>query len=79
MQQPKNQLPDSADHTDVIADMKNELKKSREREGQLLTLVQQMQSDLDKLIKPRQNPTLAYLIYEIQKQYWRDENERPSV
>ena len=50
-QQPKNQLPDPVDHTDVLADMKNELKKSQEREEQLLALVQQLQSDLDELKK----------------------------
>ena len=50
-QQPKNQLPDPVDHTDVLADMKNELRKIQEREEQLLALVQQLQSDLDELKK----------------------------
>ena len=50
-QQPKNQLPDPVDHTEVLADMKNELKKSQEREEQLLAIVQQLQSDLDELKK----------------------------
>lgn len=50
-QQPKNQLPDPVDHTEVLDDMKNELKKSQEREEQLLTIVQQLQSDLDELKK----------------------------
>ena len=50
-QQPKNQLPDPVDHTDVLADMKNELKKSQEREEQLLAIVQQLQIDLDELKK----------------------------
>lgn len=50
-QQPKNQLPDPVDHTDVLTDMKNELKKSQEREEQLLAIVQQLQSDLDELKK----------------------------
>lgn len=51
VQQPKQQYPDPVDHTDVLADMKNELKKSQEREEQLLALVQQLQSDLDELKK----------------------------
>lgn len=51
MQQPKNQLSDPVDYTDVLADLKNELEKSQEREEQLLTLVQQLQSDLDELKK----------------------------
>ena len=50
-QQPKQQLPDPVDHTEVLADMKNELKKSQEREEQLLAIVQQLQSDLDELKK----------------------------
>ncbi|TWT26561.1 MerR family transcriptional regulator [Planomicrobium sp. CPCC 101110] len=50
-QQPKNQLRDPVDHTEVLADMKNEMKKSQEREEQLLALVQQLQSDLDELKK----------------------------
>lgn len=50
-QQPKNQLPDPMDYTEVLDDMKNELKKSQEREEQLLTIVQQLQSDLDELKK----------------------------
>ena len=50
-QQPKNQLPNPVDHTDVLVDLKNELKKSQEREEQLLALVQQLQSDLDELKK----------------------------
>jgi DNA-binding transcriptional MerR regulator len=50
-QQPKQQLPDPVDHTEVLADMKKELKKSQEREEQLLTIVQQLQSDLDELKK----------------------------
>lgn len=50
-QQQKNQLPDPVDHTEVLADMKNELKNSQEREEQLLALVQQLQSDLDELKK----------------------------
>lgn len=49
MQQPKQQLPDPVDHTEVLADMKNDLKKSQEREEQLLTFVQQLQSDLNEL------------------------------
>lgn len=48
-QQPKQQLPDPVDHTEVLTDLKNELKKSQEREEQLLALVQQLQSDLDEL------------------------------
>ena len=48
-QQPKNQLPDPVDHTDMLADLKNELKKSQEREEQLLVIVQQLQTDLDEL------------------------------
>ena len=50
-QQPKNQLPNPVDHTEVLTDMKNELKKSQEREEQLLAIVQQLQSDLDELKK----------------------------
>ena len=50
-QQPKHQLPDPVDHTEVLADMKNELKKSQEREEQLLAIVQQLQADLDELKK----------------------------
>lgn len=50
-QQPKQQLPDPPDHTEVLADMKNELKKSQEREEQLLAIVQQLQTDLDELKK----------------------------
>lgn len=50
-QQPKQQLPDPVDHTEVLADMKNELKKSQEREEQLLAIVQQLQTDLDELKK----------------------------
>lgn len=50
-QQSKNQLPDPVDHTEVLADMKTELKKSQEREEQLLSIVQQLQSDLDELKK----------------------------
>ncbi|WP_232787121.1 MULTISPECIES: hypothetical protein [unclassified Planococcus (in: firmicutes)] len=50
-QQPKNQLQDPIDHTEVLADMKNELKKSQEREEQLLAIVQQLQIDLDELKK----------------------------
>lgn len=48
-QQPKNQLPNPVDHTEVLTDMKNELKKSQEREEQLLAIVQQLQTDLDEL------------------------------
>lgn len=51
MQQPKQQLSDPVDHTEVLADMKNELKKSQEREEQLLAIVQQLQNDLDELKK----------------------------
>lgn len=50
-QQPKQQLPDPVDHTEILADLKNELKKSQEREEQLLAIVQQLQSDLDELKK----------------------------
>lgn len=50
-QQPKQQLPDPVDHTEVLADMKTELKKSQEREEQILTIVQQLQTDLDELKK----------------------------
>lgn len=50
-QQPKQQLADPMDHTEVLTDMKNELKKSQEREEQLLAIVQQLQSDLDELKK----------------------------
>lgn len=50
-QQPKNQLPDPVDHTDMFADMKNELKKSQEREEQLLAIVQQLQNNLDEFKK----------------------------
>lgn len=50
-QQPKQQLPDPVDHTEVLADMKNELKKSQEREEQLLAMIQQLQADLDELKK----------------------------
>lgn len=50
-QQPKQQLLDPVDHTEVLADMKNELKKSQEREEQLLAIVQQLQTDLDELKK----------------------------
>lgn len=50
-QQPKQQLPDPVDHTEMLADMKNELKKSQEREEQLLAIVQQLQTDLDELKK----------------------------
>lgn len=50
-QQSKQQLPDSIDHTEVLANLKNELKKSHEREEQLLTIVQQLQSDLNELKK----------------------------
>ncbi|WP_282021159.1 MerR family transcriptional regulator [Planomicrobium okeanokoites] len=50
-QQPKNQLPNPVDHTEVLTDMKNELKKSQEREEQLLAIVQQLQTDLDELKK----------------------------
>ena len=50
-QQPKQQLPGPVDHTEVLADMKNELKKSQEREEQLLAIVQQLQTDLDELKK----------------------------
>lgn len=50
-QQPKQHLPDPVDHTEVLADMKNELKKSQEREEQLLAIVQQLQTDLDELKK----------------------------
>jgi len=50
-QQPKNQLPDPMDHTEVLTEMKNELKKSQEREEQLLAIVQQLQNDLDELKK----------------------------
>lgn len=50
-QQPKQQLPDPVDHTEVLADMKTELKKSQEREEQLLAIVQQLQTDLDELKK----------------------------
>ncbi|MEK6190441.1 MAG: MerR family transcriptional regulator [Carnobacterium alterfunditum] len=49
MQQPKNQLPDPVDYTEVFTEMKNELKKSQEREEQLLAIVQQLQNDLDQL------------------------------
>ncbi|MCP2036520.1 hypothetical protein L1279_003563 [Planomicrobium sp. HSC-17F08] len=31
MQQPKQKLPDPIDHTEGLADLKNELKKSQER------------------------------------------------
>ena len=51
IQQPKQQLPDPIDHTEVLSDLKNELKKSQEREEQLLAIVQQLQSDLDELKK----------------------------
>lgn len=50
-QQPKNQLPAPVDHTEVLTDLKNELKKSQEREEQLLAIVQQLQSNLDELKK----------------------------
>ena len=50
-QEPKKQLPDPVDHTEVFTDMKNELKKSQEREEQLLAIVQQLQSDLEELKK----------------------------
>ena len=50
-QQPKRQLPDPVDHTEVLAGMKDELKKSQEREEQLLAIVQQLQTDLDELKK----------------------------
>ncbi|MDE0584699.1 MerR family transcriptional regulator [Planococcus sp. A6] len=50
-QQPKNHLPDPVDHTNLITDMKNELKKSQEREEQLLAIVQQLKNDLDELKK----------------------------
>lgn len=50
-QQPKPQLPDPVDHTEILADLKNELKKSQEREEQLLAIVQQLQNDLDELKK----------------------------
>ena len=50
-QQPKQQLLDPVDYIEVLADMKKELKKSQEREEQLLALVQQLQSDLDVLKK----------------------------
>ena len=49
--QTKQQLPDPVDYTEVLADMKHELKKSQEREEQLLAIVQQLQSDLDELKK----------------------------
>ncbi|MGH2317963.1 hypothetical protein ACRC6Q_09345 [Planococcus sp. SE5232] len=48
-QQPKNQLPDPVNHKEVLMEMKNELKKSQEREEQLLAIVQQLQNDLDQL------------------------------
>lgn len=48
-QQPKNQLPGPVDHTEVLTEMKNELKKSQEREEQLLAIVQQLQNDLGQL------------------------------
>ncbi|ANU10846.1 hypothetical protein A1A1_01473 [Planococcus antarcticus DSM 14505] len=48
-QQPKPQLPNPLDYADVLRDMKNELKKSQEREEQLVAIVQQLQSDLDEL------------------------------
>lgn len=51
MQQSKQQLPDPVDHTEVLTDLKNELKKSQEREEQLLAIVQQLQTDLDELKK----------------------------
>lgn len=50
-QQPERQLPDPVDHTETLRDMKNELKKSQEREEQLLAIVQQLQSDLNELKK----------------------------
>src|SRR5690606_13649950 len=50
-QQPKNQLPAPVDHTEVLTDLKNELKKSQEREEQLLAIVQQLQSNVDELKK----------------------------
>ncbi|WP_154669221.1 hypothetical protein [Planococcus antarcticus] len=50
-QQPKQQLTDPVDHTEVLEDMKTELKKSQEREEQLLAIVQQLQTDLDELKK----------------------------
>lgn len=50
-QQPKNQLPNPVDHTEVLADMKTELEKSQEREEQLLAIVQQLQTNLDELKK----------------------------
>ncbi|MGM0898102.1 MAG: hypothetical protein ACQEV0_09385 [Bacillota bacterium] len=59
-QQPKQKLPDPVDYTEVLADMKNELKKSQEREEQLLAIIQQLQTDLDKLKKPRQNPSGSF-------------------
>lgn len=51
MQPKKQQLADPVDYTEVLADLKNELKKSQEREEQLLTIVQQLQSDLEELKK----------------------------
>lgn len=51
LQQPKQQLPDPVDHMEVLADLKDELKKSQEREEQLLVIVQQLQSDMDELKK----------------------------
>jgi uncharacterized protein (UPF0305 family) len=51
IQQPKQQLSDRVEHTEVLADMKNELKKSQEREEQLLAIVQQLQTDLEELKK----------------------------
>lgn len=50
-QQPKQQLPDPVDHTEVLEDMKTELKKSQEREEQLLAIIQQLQTDLNELKK----------------------------
>ena len=51
MQPKKQQLADPVNYTEVLADLKNELKKSQEREEQLLTIVQQLQSDLEELKK----------------------------
>lgn len=48
LQQLIGQKPNPVDHTEMLAEMKNELKKGLEREEQLLAIVQQLQSDLSK-------------------------------
>jgi hypothetical protein len=55
MQQPKHQLPNPADQTEALVNLKNELKKNQDRKEQLLVVDQQLQSELDELKKvPRQ-------------------------